>query len=164
MNMTPSQQVVAQAQQVQVLQDSDGRRITIRRLGALDRLRLFEAAGPVLSGNDRWLGLAALACSVTEIDGVPLPMSASKASVEAAVQRYRRHCRCALHPGRRIQPGKLSRHPDLVDGLYLCMNGVPFDVAFSLDATTRLAWVVAIGTLKGGIYDWPQRSWKDVPP
>ena len=87
MNMTPSQQVVAQAQQVQVLQDSDGRRITIRRLGALDRLRLFEAAGPVLSGNDRWLGLAALACSVTEIDGVPLPMSASKASVEAAVQR-----------------------------------------------------------------------------
>ncbi len=40
------------------------------------------------------------------------------------------------------------------------MNGVPFDVAFSLDRTTRLAFVVAIGTLKGEVYDWNERKWQ----
>ena len=37
--------------------------------------------------------------------------------------------------------------PNLVDGLYLVLNGVPFDVAFSFGERERLAWVVAIGTL-----------------
>ena len=50
-------------------------------------LRLFEAAGAELSRNDRWLGLAVLAASVGAIDGVPVPLPASKAGIEAAVQR-----------------------------------------------------------------------------
>ena len=53
----------------------------------------------------------------------------------------------------------MSRHPDLVDNLYLVRNGVPFDVAFSLDPDERLAWVVALGTLEGGEFDWRTRSW-----
>jgi hypothetical protein len=67
--------------------DSLGRRLSLRRLSLLERLRLFEAAGAELARNDRWLGLAALAASVSAIDGVPLPFPASKAAVEAAVQR-----------------------------------------------------------------------------
>lgn len=41
------------------------------------------------------------------------------------------------------------------------MNGVPLDVAFSLSATQRFAWVVAIGSLKGGTFDWAAMCWKD---
>jgi len=67
--------------------DIRGRLLGLRRLSVLDRLRLYEAAGAELSRNDRWLGLAVLAASVAVIDGVPVPMPASKAGIEAAVQR-----------------------------------------------------------------------------
>ena len=67
--------------------DSLGRTLSLRRLGPLDRLRLFEAAGADLSRNDRWLGMAALACSVSAIDGVPDPFPNTKHAVEAMVQR-----------------------------------------------------------------------------
>lgn len=67
--------------------DADGRVLGLRRPGVLERLRLFEAAGPDLSRNDRWLGLAVLAASVTSIDGVPVPFPGTKYAIEAAVQR-----------------------------------------------------------------------------
>lgn len=67
--------------------DAEGRRFVLRSLTALDKLRLFEAAGAELSRNDRWLGMAALAASVTEIDGVPVPLPASKAAIEAIVRK-----------------------------------------------------------------------------
>ena len=41
------------------------------------------------------------------------------------------------------------------------MNGVPFDVAFSLSVTQRFAWVVAVGSLKGGVFDWAALRWKE---
>jgi len=40
-------------------------------------------------------------------------------------------------------------------------NGVPFDVAFSLEIEDRLAWVVAIGTLDGGAFDFGAMRWRD---
>lgn len=83
----PSERLLEAAQHEETVRDAQGRRIVLRRLGALDKLRLFEAAGPVLSGNDRWLGMAVLACSVTAIDDVPWPMPANKQGVEAMVQR-----------------------------------------------------------------------------
>ena len=67
--------------------DAEGRRFALRTLTALDKLRLFEAAGAELSRNDRWLGMAALAASVTEIDGVPVPLPASKGAIEAIVRK-----------------------------------------------------------------------------
>lgn len=59
-----------------------------------------------------------------------------------------------------MRRGKLSRHPDLVDCLYLIRNGVPFDFAFSLDVSERVAWVVALGELDGFVFDWHDMSWK----
>ena len=67
--------------------DSRGRKITVRRLNALDRLRLFKAAGPTLSQNQAWLGVAALAVSVTGVDGVPFPVPTNEHQIEAAVGR-----------------------------------------------------------------------------
>ena len=67
--------------------DGQGRRLTLRTLNALEKLRLFKAAGPALSRNEPWLGMALLACSVSAIDDVPVPMPADERGVEALVQK-----------------------------------------------------------------------------
>ena len=38
---------------------------------------------------------------------------------------------------------------------------MPFDVAFSLPEDERMAFVVALGTLEGRIFDWQALGWKD---
>lgn len=40
--------------------------------------------------------------------------------------------------------------------------GVPYDVAFSLDPTTRLAYVVILGEADSGHdFDWGTMTWKE---
>ncbi|HEY0206459.1 MAG TPA: hypothetical protein VGC15_20190 [Acetobacteraceae bacterium] len=48
---------------------------------------------------------------------------------------------------------------DLVDCLFLVRNGVPLDVAFSLDAGERTAWVIVIGQMDGLTWDWAAMAW-----
>jgi len=67
--------------------DTQGRRLDLRPMTALDKLRLFKAAGPALSRNEPWLGMALLACSVSAIDDVPVPMPADERGIEALVAR-----------------------------------------------------------------------------
>jgi hypothetical protein len=52
-------------------------------------------------------------------------------------------------------------HPDLLDCLFLVRNGVPFHIAFALPADERLAFVVALGTLAGRVFDWDQLRWTE---
>ncbi len=85
--MTPTEIVLATGVGPDEVTDADGRRIILRRLNALDRLRLFKAAGPVLAQNQPWLGMAALAWCVTAIDGVPVPVPGNEAQIEALVGR-----------------------------------------------------------------------------
>ncbi len=85
--MTPTQTVVATAAAPIVVTDETNRRLVVKRLTALDTLRLFKAAGPVLAHNQAWLSLAMLAVAVVEIDGVPVPTPANEAQVEALVDR-----------------------------------------------------------------------------
>jgi hypothetical protein len=54
---------------------------------SLDKLRLFKAAGPVLAQNQPWLGMAVLACSVAEIDNVPIPPAITEQQIESMVAR-----------------------------------------------------------------------------
>ena len=49
----------------------------------------------------------------------------------------------------------------MIDCLYLVKHGVPFDVAFSLPDDERLAFVVVIGTLNGGFFDWQTKRWEE---
>jgi len=84
---TPTQLHLATVTATQTIYDSDGHRITIRRLTALDKLRLFKAAGPVLSQNDLWLGMAALACSVSAINDLPIPAPTNELQVETLISR-----------------------------------------------------------------------------
>ncbi len=85
--MSPSDTIVSQAAATWAVTDADGRRITLRRLTALGKLRLFKAAGPTLSHNQYWLGMATLACSVHAIDDVPVPMPTNEPQIEALVGR-----------------------------------------------------------------------------
>ncbi len=85
--VTPSVQIVSAAMLPLVVRDADGRELVLRRMTALDRLRLFKAIGPVLSQNNLYLGMATLASSVTSIDAVPVPAPATEGQIEALVAR-----------------------------------------------------------------------------
>ena len=84
---SPTQRHLQSVHQSVTVQDSQGRTLTLRRLAALDRLRLFKAAGPLLAQNHLWLGMATLACSVSAIDDIPIPSPTNEAQIEALVAR-----------------------------------------------------------------------------
>ena len=84
---SPSERIVAEAGRALTAVDAMGRRLDVRRPGALDRLRLFKALGPALSGNDRYVGYAMLAYCVQAIDGVPVPAAGTEGQLEALVAR-----------------------------------------------------------------------------
>ncbi len=84
---TPSARLIAAAQAAPEVMDDEGRSLALRRLTALDKLRLFKAAGPHLAQNQMWLGMAVLAASVAAIDGVPVPLPGNEGQIEALVAR-----------------------------------------------------------------------------
>ena len=59
----------------------------------------------------------------------------------------------------RDQARAIADEPAVKDCLFLVNKGVPFDVAFTLDATMRLAWCVVLGELDGGRFDWTRLEW-----
>ena len=85
--MGPASSIIVGAAAEQFVHTADGVRLTLRRLNALDKLRLFKAAGPTLAQNEPWLGMAVLACSVVAIDDVPVPTPSTEAQIEAMVAR-----------------------------------------------------------------------------
>jgi hypothetical protein len=85
--MSPSQAIIREAAKTFAAVDSKGRRLMLRRLTALDTLRLFKAAGPVLAQNGPWLSMAGLAFSVLEIDGVPVPPITTESQIESLIDR-----------------------------------------------------------------------------
>ncbi len=84
---TPTQRHLNSLNTTQTIQDPEGRSLTIRRLTALDKLRLFKAAGPALCQNHLWLGMATLAASVAAIDDVPVPPPTTEGQIESLVSR-----------------------------------------------------------------------------
>src|SRR5271168_2333852 len=85
--ITPSQTIVRESARTFTTVDTNGRRLSLRRLTALDTLRLFKAAGPMLAQNKPCLSMAGLAFSVLEIDGVPVPAPITEAQIEGLVER-----------------------------------------------------------------------------
>lgn len=53
-----------------------------------------------------------------------------------------------------------TSEPKLRDALFLVRNGVPFDIAFSLDDFDRKVWVIAIGELEGWVWDYGRNCWE----
>lgn len=67
--------------------DKLGRSLTIKKMGALDRMKLFEAVGGERSQNEMYFGYASLAASVVDIDGETVVRPANHLQIEALVQR-----------------------------------------------------------------------------
>ena len=84
---SPSARIIAQAASTLTIVDADGRSLVMRRLGALDRLRLYKVIGASLGTNAPYLGIAMLAVSVCSVDGVPMPPPGTEAQLEALVAR-----------------------------------------------------------------------------
>ncbi len=84
---SPSQAVVKAGNMSVTVTDDNGRQITVKKLNALDRMRLFEVVGSENVSNEAYLGYASLAYHVSAIDGEPVPHPGSKAQLEALVQR-----------------------------------------------------------------------------
>ncbi len=84
---SPSAQIIAASSATIVTSDASGRELVLRRMSALERLRLFKAIGPTLSQNDAYLGMAMLAASVVCVDTVPVPPPVTEGQVEALVGR-----------------------------------------------------------------------------
>jgi len=85
--MTPSAKIIAQASDAPSVVDGLGRRLTLRRLTALDKMRLFKAAGPELALNQSWLAMAILASSAIAIDDIPIPSPSTESQIETLVGR-----------------------------------------------------------------------------
>ncbi len=81
----PSRDLTAPKQVVII--DAGGRRLVVRSLNAMDRLNMYEAAGPVFSANQGWMGMVAVAMSCVEIDGDRLDKPMSAGEMKAAVAR-----------------------------------------------------------------------------
>jgi len=84
---TPSGRIIAAAQAQKETTDVRGRKITYRRLGALDRARLFKAIGPANATNAPYMGMAMLAASVTSIDNLPTIFPSRDSEIEAAIAK-----------------------------------------------------------------------------
>ncbi len=84
---TPSESIIKAANKVITVTDDRGRQIGIKKLGPLDRMKLFEVCGPENSKNEAYLGYASLAFCVSAIDGEPVPRPSSRAHLEVLIQR-----------------------------------------------------------------------------
>jgi len=71
--------------------DSAGRTIKVRRISALQRMRLFRLVGAADSTNMQVVAYAVLAASVVELDGVPNAFPTSGLAIEAMVDRLDDH-------------------------------------------------------------------------
>lgn len=69
-----------------VITDAANRRLIVRKLSAMDRLNMYEAAG-TMSSNEGWMGMCALACSCVDIDGEKVDKPMSPLEMKALVAR-----------------------------------------------------------------------------
>jgi hypothetical protein len=69
------------------VRDKNGRTIKVKKLGALDRVRLFKALGAEASENRQVMHYSALAASVTELNGDHVGFPTTSAQVDALIAR-----------------------------------------------------------------------------
>jgi hypothetical protein len=81
---TPSQAIVREANGVFIVRDVNGREIGIKKLNALERLKMLKVIGGF---NDNALGYASLAFHVASIDGNIVNRPVTEAQVESIIQK-----------------------------------------------------------------------------
>jgi hypothetical protein len=83
---TPTARVVPAAP-LHTVTDANGRQINWSPLSVLQQARLMRAVGSENSNNQAFMGVALLAATVIDIDGVPCPKAQTLAQVDAAIER-----------------------------------------------------------------------------
>lgn len=84
---SPTATIVSRSIKSEEIVDSSKRRLVVRLPNALDKLRVFKAAGADLASNQPWISMAVLASSVTAIDDIPVPFPTSEGQIEALISR-----------------------------------------------------------------------------
>ena len=69
------------------IMDAKGRVLTYRNLTILDQARIMRAIGAEQSKNEPYVQLVQAACSVNEIDGIPVPMPTNERAIDACIGR-----------------------------------------------------------------------------
>jgi hypothetical protein len=87
----PASKVTVLDERNATVRDSAGRLLKVRRLSALDRVRLFRAMGSVDAENRMLGSYAATAAAVVEIDGMPTPFPQSSIALDALIGRLDEH-------------------------------------------------------------------------
>ncbi|MDE2468742.1 MAG: hypothetical protein KGL35_08365 [Bradyrhizobium sp.] len=85
-NLAPSEELIAKAVAEQVVEDSTGRIITLRKPGVLAQYRLVEMMGSAAQ-NQVYMGMVLPLLYVSAINDDKLPALSSKREVEALIQR-----------------------------------------------------------------------------
>lgn len=83
---TPSQAVARAKNQVEVT-DAGGRTIVVKRLNALEKMRLSKIAGAEGASNPTYFGYVILAASVVSINGEPEVFPMTARAVEALISQ-----------------------------------------------------------------------------
>ena len=86
----PSTEIIKTAVQEHVVVDSAGRNILLRKPGPLAQYRLIEAAG-ASAENVVYMNMCLPLVYVASIDGLPVAAIATKAHLEALIQRLDEH-------------------------------------------------------------------------
>ncbi len=84
--MTPSEELIAKAAAEQVVEDSTGRIITLRKPGVLAQYRLVELLGDAAK-NQVYMGMVLPLLYVTGINDDKLKAPSTKREIEALIQR-----------------------------------------------------------------------------
>lgn len=84
--LSPSEELIAKASAEQVVEDSTGRIITLRKPGVLAQYRLVEMLGETAK-NQVYMGMVLPLLYVSAINDDKLPALSTKREVEALIQR-----------------------------------------------------------------------------
>jgi hypothetical protein len=95
---TPSQQLVAKANASVVIPDPRGRLIELKKPGVLAQFRLIEILGETAK-NQVYTQMVLPLLYISNIDGDPVYQPASKAELEALIQRLDEDGVAAVHLG-----------------------------------------------------------------
>lgn len=84
---TPMKRVVGDANASAIVEDRNGRKVSVRFPSSFLRMRLARYVGSELQQNQEWWGNAIIALCVTAIDEHPVPEPRSPEHVEGTIHR-----------------------------------------------------------------------------
>jgi hypothetical protein len=86
-DLTPSQRIIKDAVAPKILIDATGKKLTIRKLTALDQLKLYRAIGSEHCDNQRVYWMSAAAAGVSHINGVFMPFPKNQDQIDDRMKR-----------------------------------------------------------------------------